>query len=81
MHSEENAVFLDQQQNAFDAEEIKWRDGLKEGDEIDAIKLEKVPDCRCWARGKVTKRIEPTDKNGPARLEVSFIEDSPDTGR
>lgn len=79
--SEENAVFLDQASAAFDAEEVKWRDNLKVGDDVDAIKLEKVPECRCWARGKITKRTEPAGPNEPVRLSVSFIEDSKDTDR
>lgn len=76
MLSEENAVLLETCKASFSEEERKWRDSFQVGQEIDAVKVEPLLECRCWARATITKKIDSAVAGEPSKVLVSFPDDS-----
>ena len=42
---------------SFSEEERKWRDQLDVGQEVAAMKIEPLLECRAWAKASITKKM------------------------
>ena len=73
--AEVNSILFTSSTVPFKDEEGEWRKSLKEGSLVDAVKIEPMMEVRCWAKAIVTKRIEPTNSNEPAKVKVTFEDD------
>lgn len=74
--SEENAVLLETCSTSFNDEERKWRDQLDVGQEVAAMKIEPMLECRAWARGSITKKVPAENPGEACRVLVTFPGDS-----
>ena len=54
--------------------ETDWRNSLKEGSLVDAVKVEPMMEVRCWARAVVIKRTEQSHGE-PDKVKLTFEDD------